>query len=80
MLQAIPQAAPQAGLNLPGEFERHAADCRDMAQAAYDPACKIAFARLAAALDRHAEALDEAVWLKHAMAEAYSARESHFFQ
>jgi hypothetical protein len=80
MLQTIPQATPQSGLNVSVEFERHAADCRDMALEAYDPVCKVAFARLAATLDRRAEALDETVWLKHAMADGYSVKTFHFFQ
>jgi hypothetical protein len=51
-----------------------------MAQTAYDPTCKAAFARLADALDRRAETLDETAWLIHAMAEAYSVPAAHFFR
>jgi len=79
MLQTTPQPA-QSRPNVSGEFEQHAAQCRDMAQSAYDPSCKAAFARLADALERRAETLDETVWLKHAMAEAYSAPAAHFFR
>lgn len=79
MLHTTPQAA-QFTPNVSGEFERHAAECRDMARTAYDPACKAAFARLADALDRRAETLDETLWLKHAMAKAYSVPAAHFFR
>jgi hypothetical protein len=61
------------------EFERHTAECRDMAQTVYEPTCKAAFARLADVLERRAEALDKPGWLKHAMAYAYSAPAQHFF-
>jgi hypothetical protein len=80
MLQTTPHAAAQFRLNVSGEFERHAAECRDMARTAHDPACKAAFAWLADALERRAETLDETVWLKHAMAQPYSVPAAHFFR
>jgi hypothetical protein len=46
------------------EFERHAAECRDMAQRAYDPAYRTALTRLANNLEWRAERLEHNAWLR----------------
>jgi hypothetical protein len=51
-------------LNLSDEFERHAAECRDMAPLAYDPAYKAALTRLAENLEQRGEWLERDEWHK----------------
>ncbi len=69
-------------LDISRELESHAAECRAMATAAYDPQFKSALMRMAGILDCRARELGdkiETAWLQHALAPSYSRPIPQFF-
>jgi hypothetical protein len=62
------------------ELERHAAECREMAMSAYDPAYRAALTKLATSLETRSHVIDEAEWLKFVMTPAYSPCVPHLFR
>lgn len=62
------------------EFERHAAECREMAMSACDPVYRSALMWAAYSLETRARNIDQADWLKHVMTPAYSPPAPHLFR
>jgi len=60
-------------ISISEEFVRHAAECRSMADLAYDPTCKSAFSRLAETLEQRGDWLEHGEWRQH---HALAARDS----
>ena len=64
-------------LHLSEEFERHAAECRDMAMSAYEPAFRAALVRLAHRLELRAQDYEHAELRSHLPAVHATAARPH---